>query len=276
MNDYATIRLTNVSIGYKTRRGLRTVVQGITADIRRGELTCLLGRNGAGKSTLLRTLAGFQPKLGGSITIEGRELESYTSRQLAQRLGVVLTERPDVQQMTVGDLVAMGRSPYTGFWGQLEAEDEQIVQEAIRQVGIEQLVKRQVTTLSDGERQKVMIAKALAQQTSIIFLDEPTAFLDYPSKVETLLLLSCISRESQKTIFLSTHDLELALQVADRLWLMQADGQPLVIGTPQELAAQGVLARFIESGNGICFNPQTLGISVKKESGMNHSPRAPI
>ena len=111
MNDYATIRLTNVSIGYKTRRGLRTVVQGITADIRRGELTCLLGRNGAGTSTLLRTLAGFQPKLGGSITIEGRELESYTSRQLAQRLGVVLTERPDVQQMTVGDLVAMGRSP---------------------------------------------------------------------------------------------------------------------------------------------------------------------
>ena len=274
-----TIRLTDVSIGYKTRQGTKTVASGITAGILRGELTCLLGRNGAGKSTLLRTLAGFQPKLSGEIDIEGRRLEDYSDRELAQRLGVVLTERPDVQQMTVWDLVAMGRAPYTGFWGQLDHDDEQVVREAIAQVGIEELTNRQVTTLSDGERQKVMIAKALAQQTSIIFLDEPTAFLDYPSKVETLLLLRRISREQQKTVFLSTHDLELALQVADRLWLMgisipQSLGQSsasretaaLTIGTPRELADQGVLSRFIEQGNGVCFDVQTLSIQVKKSA----------
>ncbi len=257
----ATVRLTDVSIGYKGRQGLNVVASGITADICQGELTCLLGRNGVGKSTLLRTLSGFQPRLSGSITIEGRELDDYSDRELAQKLGVVLTERPDVQQMTVWDLVALGRSPYTGFWGRLHDDDVQVVAEAIAQVGIEQLRHRLVTTLSDGERQKVMIAKALAQQTPIIFLDEPTAFLDYPSKVETLLLLRRICREGQMTIFLSTHDLELALQVADCIWLMDDEG--LSIGTPVELAAQQALTRFIESGGGVTFDPQTMRIMIK-------------
>ena len=271
MQEKETIRLADVSIGYKTRQGVHTVASGITACLRGGELTCLLGRNGAGKSTLLRTLAGFQPRLGGSITIEGRPLEEYSDRELARRLGIVLTERPDVQQMTVWDLVAMGRSPYTGFWGRLSKEDDEVVREAIRQVGITQLAERQVTTLSDGERQKVMIAKALAQQTSIIFLDEPTAFLDYPSKVETLLLLRRICREAGKTIFLSTHDLELALQVADRLWLMSptlSDGQgdELLIGTPRELAQQDALRRFIEQAEGIVFDKDTLGIHIEKSA----------
>ena len=256
-----TIRLTDVSIGYRWRKGLRTVATGITAGINSGELTCLLGRNGAGKSTLLRTLAGFQPRLAGSISIEGRELDDYSDRELAQRLGVVLTERPDVQQMTVWELVAMGRSPYTGFWGRLNSDDERVVDEAIAQVGIEALAERQVTTLSDGERQKVMIAKALAQQTSIIFLDEPTAFLDYPSKVETLLLLRRISREAGKTIFLSTHDLELALQVADRLWLLEAGGL-LHTGSPAELSAQGVLSRFVEQDGNARLDTETMDIKV--------------
>ena len=256
------------------------MASGITAGILSSELTCLLGRNGVGKSTLLRTLAGFQPRLGGSITIKGRQLEDYSDRELAKQLGVVLTERPDVQQMMVWDLVAMGRSPYTGFWGMLDNEDKQQVEEAISLVGIEELVERQVTTLSDGERQKVMIAKALAQQTSIIYLDEPTAFLDYPSKVETLLLLRRISRKAGKTIFLSTHDLELALQVADRLWLMDTAMHPqtapgpfpektattLTIGTPHELAKSGVLSYFIERGSGVSFDTETLSISIKKSA----------
>ena len=259
----ATVRLTDVSIGYKGRQGLNVVASGITADICQGELTCLLGRNGVGKSTLLRTLSGFQPRLSGSISIEDRELDDYSDRELAQKLGVVLTERPDVQQMTVWDLVALGRSPYTGFWGRLHDDDVQVVAEAIAQVGIEQLKHRLVTTLSDGERQKVMIAKALAQQTPIIFLDEPTAFLDYPSKVETLLLLRRICREGQMTIFLSTHDLELALQVDDCIWLMDDEG--LSIGTPVELAAQQALTRFIESGGGVTFDPQIMRIKLREE-----------
>ena len=260
-----TVRLTDVSIGYRTRQGVKTVTQGITANLLSGELTCLLGRNGAGKSTLLRTLAAFQPRLGGEISVDGKRLDDYSAKEIAQRIGIVLTERPDVQQMTVWQLVAMGRSPYTGFWGRLDTDDEQVVNEAIRLVGITGLADRLVTTLSDGERQKVMIAKALAQQTSIIYLDEPTAFLDYPSKVDTLLLLRRICREQQKTVFLSTHDLELALQVADRLWLMQSDGT-LAIGTPRELADSGVLTNFIEEDSGVAFDVATLSIRIKKSA----------
>ena len=258
-----TIQLADVSIGYKTRQGLRVVAQHITAGICRGELTCLLGRNGVGKSTLLRTLSGFQPGLEGSIEIEEKPLEQYSQRELARTLSVVLTERPQVEQMTVSDLVALGRSPYTGFWGRLNDEDEHVVTEALDQVGISELAGRLVNTLSDGERQKVMIAKALAQQTPIIMLDEPTAFLDYPSKVETLLLLRRISHETQKTIFLSTHDLELALQAADRLWLME---DKITIGTPRELADKGILTRFIEQGNGVSFDQQSLSIRIKKSA----------
>ena len=162
--------------------------------------------------------------------------------------------------MTVEELVGLGRSPYTGFWGTLTEEDRHIVSESIRLVGIEPLRQRMVQTLSDGERQKVMIAKALAQQTPIIYLDEPTAFLDYPSKVEVLQLLRRLAAEEQKTIFLSTHDVELALQLADRLWLMDTDG--LSVGTPHELSAQGALSRFIERP-GITFDTATLQIRVK-------------
>ena len=260
--DKETIRLSNLSIGYKTRQGLRTVGSNITAAIRSGELTCLLGQNGIGKSTLLRTLSAFQPKLGGHIIINTRELETYSDRELAQTIGVVLTERPDVQQMTVEEMVAMGRSPYTGFWGRLDDDDRREVSSAMHLTGITELRDRLVVTLSDGERQKVMIAKALAQQTPVIFLDEPTAFLDYPSKVEMLLLLRRISREAQKTIFLSTHDLELALQVADTLWLMMPD--KLHIGTPRQLAADGCLRTFVER-SGASFDENTLSIKVQKE-----------
>ena len=254
-----TIRLTHLDIGYRTKQSTRTVAHDINATIRSGELTCLLGQNGIGKSTLLRTLSAFQPKLAGTISINGTDLDTYSERQLAKTIGVVLTERPDVQQMTVEEMVAMGRSPYTGFWGRLTADDHRIVGESIALVGIEALSARLVSTLSDGERQKVMIAKALAQQTPVIFLDEPTAFLDYPSKVEMLLLLRRISREARKTIFLSTHDLELALQVADTLWLMTTDG--LHIGTARELAQAGCLRAFIERP-GVSFDATTLSVRV--------------
>ena len=220
-----SVELKDLSIGYRTKQGVRVVAQGLTAQLQRGQLTCLLGENGVGKSTLLRTLAAFQSKLEGSVSIEGRELDDYSERKLARTIGIVLTEKPDVQQMTVMELVEMGRAPYTGFWGRLNEDDRKVCNEAIALIGIEPLKDRMIQTLSDGERQKVMIAKALAQQTPVIFLDEPTAFLDYPSKVDMLLLLSRISREAQKTIFLSTHDLELALQVADTIWLMDKSGK---------------------------------------------------
>ena len=273
-----TIILKDLSIGYRTKNSTYTVADGINATIRSGELTCLLGANGVGKSTLLRTLSAFQPKLGGEIVIIDKEIEAFSDKELSRMIGVVLTEKPDIRNMTVRELVALGRSPYTGFWGTLHDEDWQVVDEAIDAVRIGSLRDRMVHTLSDGERQKVMIAKALAQQTPVIFLDEPTAFLDFPSKVEMMQLLRRLAIEAQKTIFLSTHDFELALQVADRLWLMErgdwsqerlrvgalAGMTGVSIGTPKELAQSGALARYVERP-GITFEAETLTVRVSSE-----------
>ncbi len=255
------ISLRSLSIGYTAKNNRKVVADNITADIMPGKLTCLIGPNGVGKSTLLRTLSAFQPPLGGDIFINGKPISQLSDRDLSRLIGVVLTSKPDVQNMTVFELIALGRSPYTGFWGTLNAEDKQIVEDSIRMVGIESLRERMVQTLSDGERQKMMIAKALAQQTPVIYLDEPTAFLDYPSKVEMLQLLHQLSRETQKTIFLSTHDMELALQIADTLWLM-LPGSAVAIGSPRELADDGSLGRFLNK-KGMHFDPQTMSIRVE-------------
>jgi iron complex transport system ATP-binding protein len=255
----ATVSFQQLAIGYRTKRSLKTVASDLTASICQGELTCLLGANGVGKSTLMRTLASFQPRLGGQILLQGTSIDSYTDKQLSRIIGVVLTEKPDVKNLTVRELVGLGRSPYTDFWGRLTSADYAIVDESIACVGIEPLSRRFIDTLSDGERQKVMIAKALAQQTPIIYLDEPTAFLDFPSKVETMQLLRRLARERQKTIFMSTHDLELALQVADTLWLME-QGR-LSVGTPRQLANDGTLSRFVER-KGIIFDRQTLSVRI--------------
>ena len=273
-NDYLcnmneTVILKNLSIGYQTKQHVTVVADQLNDTIHSGELTCLLGRNGIGKSTLLRTLSAFQPAIAGEILLrksensensEYSEISEFSDKQLSRLIGVVLTEKPDVRNMTTEELVGMGRSPYTGFWGTLSADDHRIVEEAIALVGIEALKGRYIHTLSDGERQKVMIAKALAQQTPVIYLDEPTAFLDFPSKVEVMQLLHRLAVEQQKTVFLSTHDVELSLQIADCLWLMEP-GQ-LSVGTPRQLADDGALSRFIQR-DGIAFDAQTLTIHVK-------------
>jgi iron complex transport system ATP-binding protein len=260
-----SVVLHNLSIGYLTKGNENVVASGLNATINNGELTCLLGRNGIGKSTLLRTLSAFQPALEGEIVISSTQppssITSLTDKQLSRLIGIVLTEKPDVQNMTIEELVGMGRSPYTGFWGTLDDEDKKIVGEAIQLVGIENLQGRMVYTLSDGERQKVMIAKALAQQTPIIYLDEPTAFLDFPSKVETMQLLRRLALEEQKTIFLSTHDVELSLQLADKIWLMEPGH--LSVGTPRQLADEGALSRFIDH-DGITFDKESLTIHITK------------
>lgn len=253
-----------LSIGYRTKGGETVVASGITAGVRCGELTCLLGANGVGKSTLLRTLSAFQPKLSGDIYIKDKEIGRFTDRELARTIGVVLTDKPDVQNMTVRELVSFGRSPYTGFWGRCSEADWAIVDEAMELIGIGQLAQRMVSTLSDGERQKAMIAKALAQQTPVIYLDEPTAFLDYPSKVEMMQLLHRISRDMRKTVFLSTHDVELALQIADTVWLMSR-GQGIASGTPEDLALDGTLPRFFQC-RGIAFDHSTGLFGITSET----------
>lgn len=255
MNKTATIRLEDLCIGYKGKASHKVVAEGITTSIYSGELTCLLGTNGVGKSTLLRTLSAFQPKLGGQIFLMDKELRQYTDKQLSTVISVVLTEKCDIRNMTVRELIGMGRSPYTGFWGKLGQEDELIVDQCIGLVNIENLAHRMLHTLSDGERQKAMIAKALAQKTPVIYLDEPTAFLDFPSKVEIMQLLHRLTRETGKTIFLSTHDLELALQIADKIWLMDKTNG-ITTGTPEDLALNGNLSNFF-ARKGIAFDMES-------------------
>lgn len=254
MREKETIKLSRLSTGYSGKHGVIRVAADIDASVYGGELTCLLGANGAGKSTLLRTLSASQPPLSGEVWIGEKRLAEYSDKELAKVVGIVLTERCEVENLTVEELVGMGRTPYTGFWGTLRKEDKQIVSEAMRQVGITKLSGRMVQTLSDGERQKVMIAKALAQQTPIILLDEPTAFLDFSSKVEVMRLLRSLAHDLGKTVFLSTHDLELALQIADKLWLMNAQG--IVTGTPEDLSLSGTLERFF-CHEGIAFDSHT-------------------
>lgn len=250
-----TIYIKNLSIGYPGKGDVKIVAEHINAGINSGELTCLLGANGIGKSTLLRTLSAFQPKLGGEIRIQGKEIEQYRDKELSMAISVVLTDKCEVRNMTVTELVGLGRTPYTGFWGTLDENDKQIVEHSISLVKIEKLADRMVHTLSDGERQKVMIAKALAQETPIIFLDEPTAFLDFPSKVEIMQLLHQLSRRTDKTIFLSTHDLELALQIADKIWLMdKVNG--VITGTPEDLSLNNSLRTFF-ARKGIVFDVET-------------------
>ena len=195
-----TVVLQDLSIGYLAKGNQKVVASGLCASIESGKLTCLLGQNGIGKSTLLRTLSAFQPPLSGDILLntastEQRSLTHLSDRELSRLIGVVLTEKPDVQNLTAREMVGMGRSPYTGFWGTLTDDDQKIVDDVLRLVGIEVLQDRMVQTLSDGERQKVMIAKALAQQTPVIYLDEPTAFLDFPSNVEIMQLLRRLAVE---------------------------------------------------------------------------------
>lgn len=241
------IKLQHLTVGY----GEKAVLSDVNQTLNEGQLVCLLGSNGVGKSTLLRTLAGFLPPLSGEILLNGCELTSLPISRRSQAVSVVLTERVEVPYMKVVDLVGMGRSPYTGFFGTLTKEDRRIVGEAIEMVGIEDLTERTIDTLSDGERQKAMIAKALAQHTPIILLDEPTAFLDFHSKVGTLRLMLRLAHETGKSILLSTHDVEMALRLSDMLWIV-LDGE-IKTGTTASLKEDGTLRKFLEPLDSVDF-----------------------
>lgn len=267
--------LNSLNVGY----GTTTIASNINASLREGELCCLLGPNGAGKSTLLRTLCGFQPPLGGEMLLDNRKVTQIEPREFSRLLGVVLTNRVSIPGMSVRDIVAMGRAPYTNYWGTLTAQDNDIIDDALQLCGIEALAKRESTTLSDGEHQKAMIAKAIAQQTPIILLDEPTAFLDFPSKVDTMLLLSNLAHQHGKSILISTHDLDLALQTSDSLWLMgvfnntiindksKTKRQPetrFLTGTPHSLAQNGSIQSLFATPN-ISFSPTDLRFTISKK-----------
>ncbi|MDL2255848.1 ABC transporter ATP-binding protein [Parabacteroides sp. OttesenSCG-928-K15] len=250
------IETIGLHIGYRLKGGRqKTVHAGLDLQLKTEEVTCLLGLNGAGKSTLLRTLCGFQPPLAGEILLFNKPLQSFSQSVFSLTVGVVLTDKTNAGGITVYDLVSLGRHPYTGFFGRLRKEDHLVIEESLEAVGISHKSRNYVSELSDGERQKAMIAKTLAQQCPIILLDEPTAFLDVTSRIETMTLLRKLAREQGKSILLSTHDLDLAIQMGDRLWL-QEKGRPMACGTPEDLILNHSFETFFNK-EGILFDAST-------------------
>lgn len=260
----AVIIADQITIGYhKSTYGSQAeLYSGLSFSLYPGELTCLLGQNGAGKSTLLRTLSSSQPSLAGDVYLYNKNLKDYSESELSYKIGLVLTDKTSVGGFKVSQLVALGRYPYTGFWGKLTDEDKTIVNKAMTDVGIIDKADMYIAQLSDGERQKVMIAKALAQECPIVFLDEPTAFLDVASRIEIMDLLHNLAYKHNKSILLSTHDVELALMLADRLWLLSRNGG-LKCGSTEDIVLSGLMDCFL-SRNDIAFSMDSGSFYPKK------------
>lgn len=231
-----------LSIGYRSAGRERVLNSDLNVVVHSGELVCLVGPNGAGKSTLLRTLSGMQAPLAGEVLLEDQPLHAFSSLQRARRIAVVLTVPVDVDYMTAWEIAAMGRYPHTGISGRLDEHDQDIVNWALHATGAELLAQRPLRSLSDGERQKVMIARGLAQEPAVLLLDEPTAFLDLTHRAETMRLLRVLAQNGVSGrplgVLLSTHELDLSLRTADQIWLLQA-GIPLQTGSPDALRETG-------------------------------------
>lgn len=254
------LTLSHLTTGYRHAHAPRIVSRDLCASLPEATVTALVGVNGSGKSTLLRTIAALQPALAGEITWKGRNLATFDRETLAKTIAVVLTTRPQGDGLTARQVVELGRLPYTGFTGHLTQRDRHIATEAMRLTAVTDFAARPIASLSDGELQRVMIAKALAQQTPVILLDEPTAYLDFPSKVATLRLLCRLARDMGKTILLSTHDLELAFRCVSRLWLLTPDG--LTEGSPTALAQDGTIAQLF-AADGLTFDAATLRFTFR-------------
>ncbi len=251
--------------GYGGRRR-RVVLDGVSVELSSTEMVAVLGPNGAGKSTLLRTLAGMLPALGGELEIEGESLASLSPRQRARRIGVVLPERVAPGMLRGADLVALGRYPRTGWSGRLGPEDLEVVERMMRAVGAAHLAGRDVGALSDGERQRLMIARALAQEPRMLILDEPTAYLDLPGRVDVMHLLARLAGEGS-AVLISTHDLDLALRTAGRVWLLDHAGE-LRSGTPGELLRAGAFEQAFASEQLARYLPEPAAIEVARSTQM--------
>lgn len=257
----------NLEVGYGNANvGLNRVAGPMSMVLPAGNLVCLLGPNGAGKSSLLRTLAGLQPALAGKVTLDDADVHRLSARERARKLSVVLTDSEPASLLDVQTVVGLGRYAHTGWSGKLSAEDLRLVHWAIEVVGINDLAGRAFSELSDGERQKTMIARALAQEARILILDEITAYLDLPRRVQTMRLLRRIARESGRAVLLSSHDLDLALRSADCMWLMSKD-EPMAIGAPEDLVLTGDFERVF-SQDGVQFDRTQGSFRINNDSGI--------
>jgi len=256
----------NLRVGYRPNtRQEKTVAGPLTLNIFPGQLICLLGPNGAGKSTLLRTLAGLQPMLSGRVKIENTSIAALKPTQMARKLSMVLTDRVQTGNLDVYSLVSLGRYPYTGWLGTLSAADKKIINWAITATQTQAFVHRKMDQLSDGESQKVMLARALAQDTPLIIMDEPTAHLDLPNRIELMRLLHQLARQTNKAILLSTHELDLALQAGDQVWLLHQDGQ-LSQGVPEDLVLNGSFEKVFDKA-GFNFDKTTGTFNIHQGQG---------
>ena len=250
------IRFENITLGY----GNRTLIQGLTAEVRRGELTALVGRNGTGKSTLLRAIAQLGEVLSGDIVLDGRELSSLSPADMASMVAFVTTDKVRIANQRCRDVVALGRAPYTNWIGRMQEQDEIIVAEALAAVGMSDYADKTMDRMSDGECQRIMIARALAQQTPIILLDEPTAFLDMPNRYELCTLLRRLAHTEHKCILFSTHELDIALSLCDAIALISPP--ELHILPTEEMVHSGHIERLFTTGI-VSFDPATKSVEIK-------------
>lgn len=260
MNENSILSVSSLRIGYSSGRRSISILPELNISASSGELIAVIGRNGIGKSTLLRTLAGLQPALAGNIKLYGRDISEYSRIEIARKIGYISTEVIKVNNMSVYDLVAIGRFPHTNWIGNIDHDSREAISMAISKAGIKGFEFRPVTELSDGERQRVMIARVLAQDTEIMIMDEPTAFLDIAGRYEITKLAYDLTR-SGKTIIYSTHDLNPALTSADKIWLLFKE--KMIEGTPEELIVNGSFEKLFESSY---FN---FGSVMKPPSGKN-------
>ncbi len=231
----------NLAIGYSGKGGVLKLLQkDVNEKLIEGEFICLLGPNGCGKSTLIRTLAGIQSPVSGKIFFEGTEIQELSNEERSNLLSVVLTDNSAVGNITVSEIVAIGRYNYTNWMGTLSLHDRQKIIESLENVSLVELKNRKFGTLSDGEKQRTFIAKGLASDAPVMLLDEPTAHLDIPNKVGIMTLLRQLTRISQRSVLVATHELDLALKLSDEIWLMLSD-QTIYKGTPEELISSGYL-----------------------------------
>jgi len=257
------ITINNLTIGYRKRSSDDILLSQVSSEIHAGELIAVIGRNGTGKSTLIRTLSGLHEPLGGSIMIDGNDHKSFTVVERAKKISFVSTEIVQLNHMRVFELVALGRHPYTGWLGNLNSADRKIISKAIDSVGLQSKAEEFMSQISDGERQRAMIARALAQDTSILLLDEPTAFLDILHRHELVHLLYSLTRKENKTIIFSSHDLQIAMNVADRIWLLNE--KEMIQGAPEDVMLSRHLS-MIYDGENYQFDEKNINLTLKRES----------
>lgn len=251
------IRFENLTLGY----GSRTLIDSLTGEIRRGHLTALVGRNGTGKSTLLRVIAQLGDIASGEIFIDGKELSHISTSEMASKVALVTTDKVRIANLRCRDVVALGRAPYTNWIGRMQEQDNEIVEQSLAAVGMSDYADKTMDRMSDGECQRIMIARALAQQTPIILLDEPTAFLDMPNRYELCTLLRGLAHRENKSILFSTHELDIALELCDSIALI-APPQMHILPT-EEMIRSGHIERLFTTGV-VSFDPETRTVSIRE------------